>query len=636
MFKVPGSHVARPASVRPREVRARDSGATQHASRSRSGGCSSLMEARPKCAVFGIVGSPGSAADPCSAAQFTYFGLSAQQHRGQESAGILSMDNHDRKHKGAESASGNAATGITASYRGMKKRYSKVTTWQSLPSLKGFHKRVEGSIPRPATHLHKDFGLVTDVFTRETLTEKLRGNVAIGHTRYSTAGSEKSPANIQPFLVKYRNGSIGLVHNGDISNFRKIQAEFVKAGTLFHSTSDSELILHLISRSQKASQPEQVLEALSVLEGAFSMLIMTEKYFFAVRDPNGFRPLHLGVVAPTPADAEAPATDAKGEIPGGRNTKVADSKTNGGDTAEAALGTASATTLQGGSPSFVFASETCAFDLIGAKLIREVEPGEVLCIDLANCQDIKQFKSYRLERKFGISPCIFEFVYFSRADSQIFGSYVDTVRANCGAQLAREAPVPKKNNVVVVPVPQSANTAALAYAEECKRMGFECRFDMGLVRNNYVGRTFITPGQGNRMIKVRRKFGISRRVVQGAVVVLVDDSIVRGTTSSRLIQMIKDSGAKEVHFRAASPPVRNPCYFGMDFPNPRELIANRAKNVKGIQEIIRSDSLAYLSWDGLKRAVMASKPNYKTWCGACFTGEYPVPIPQKLDKSFEW
>mmetsp|Transcript_21821 Transcript_21821/g.35293 ORF Transcript_21821/g.35293 Transcript_21821/m.35293 type:complete len:288 (-) Transcript_21821:271-1134(-) len=286
---------------------------------------------------------------------------------------------------------------------------------------------------------------------------------------------------------------------------------------------------------------------------------------------------------------------------------------------------------------FCFASETCAFDLVGAKLIREVEPGELICIDLNNVKKASEFKSYHLPRKYGITPCIFEFVYFARADSSIFGASVDSVRYRCGQQLARESPVPKGDKVVVIPVPTSANAAALGYARECQKLGYKCEYDLGLVRNNYVGRTFITPGQVDRALKVRRKFGVSKRVVKDAIVVIVDDSIVRGTTSTRLVSLIREYGAKEVHFRSASPPVKHPCFFGMDFPNPKELIANRVEDIKGITKKIGVDGLAYLTWEGLKDAVMDCNPSSKTWCGACFTGNYPVPIPQgKTKGDTEW
>jgi len=548
--------------------------------------------ARPKCAVFGVVSGNRGPQDG-QGAQITYFGLHAQQHRGQESAGILSFEVHD-----AVSVAQKKRKRMNAEKRGDK---DLGRGWHSHPNLTGLHPfgalKTKSKGVRAKAHLHKDFGLVTDVFTKEIL-PALKGGCAIGHTRYSTSGSDKTAHNIQPFLVKYRDGHIGLAHNGDISNFRKIQEQFVKAGTLFHSTSDSELILHLISRSQKKTQPEQVMESLSMLEGAFSILMITDNYFFAIRDPNGFRPLHMGVIQRSKQDAK--------DNP------------------------------DGAQPMYCFASETCAFDLIGAKLIREVEPGEVICISLDNVGNPQDFKSYRLPGKYGVSPCIFEYVYFARADSQIFGSYVDDVRYRSGMQLAREAPVPKGEKVVVVPVPTSANAAALGYARECQKLGFKCTYDLGLVRNNYVGRTFITPGQADRALKVRRKFGVSKRVVEGAIVVLVDDSIVRGTTSMRLVSLLMDHGAKEVHFRSASPPVKNPCYFGMDFPDPKELIANKCEDTKAISAKIGTRSLAYLSWEGLKEAVMDTKPSSKTWCGACFTGNYPVPIPKGKEKIEDW
>jgi amidophosphoribosyltransferase len=485
------------------------------------------------CGIFGIY-------DHADAALNTYYGLHALQHRGQESAGIVT------------------------SYFDSEK----------------------GQMRMP---VHKDFGLVLKVFEDAALFRNtLRGNAAIGHNRYSTAGSSNNPANIQPFRVQYKNGNLAIGHNGNLSNARQLRDRFRKEGVLFQSTSDTELILHLIARSQKNNQIDQILDALSHVEGAYCLVILTDDKLIAVRDPNGFRPLALG-------------------------------KLNG---------------------AFVVASETCAFDMIGATYERDIQPGEVVIID-AEASKRGEVKSVYMPPKSGTatSQCIFEYVYFSRPDSRIFGESVDKVRRKIGKFLAREHPLGKiirnkdGKKPVVISVPDSSNTAAIGYASESKKLGFDCKFDIGLIRNHYVGRTFISPGQGSRELKVRTKFNIVRGVLEGRPVVLVDDSIVRGTTSRHLVNMIRSANPSEVHFMVSSPPIIEPCHYGMDFPSPNELMANvYNRDIKAMAEALGVDTLNYLSPMGLVNAVKEANASPHGYCTACFTGEYPVPVNLNVDK----
>lgn len=485
------------------------------------------------CGIFGIYNHPEAAVQ-------TYYGLHALQHRGQESAGIVAS------------------------------RYDEERAKQIMPS-------------------HKDFGLVLNVFdNRDILTKTLAGTSAIGHNRYSTSGSSDNPMNIQPFRVHYKNGNIALAHNGNLTNARKLRRRFEEEGVLFQSTSDTELILHLISHSKEEKQIDQILDALHQIEGAYCLVILTDDKLIAVRDPNGFRPLCFG-------------------------------KLNG---------------------SYLVASETCAFDIINAEYIRDVEPGEVLVID-RNTLETGEPQSYFLPRKKGTAThqCIFEYVYFSRPDSRIFQENVDKVRRKIGKYLAREHSVDKiiqnsgDKSPVVISVPDSSNTAAIGYASENQKMGYECKFEIGLIRNHYVGRTFISPGQKKREQKVRTKFNTVKGVLEGRAVIIVDDSIVRGTTSRYLVEMIRKANPLEVHFLVSSPPITHPCYYGMDFPSPDELIANVFHgDVERIAEELGVDSLHYLSPNGLVNAVTEANSSKHGYCTACFTGNYPVPVTTGVEK----
>ncbi len=497
-----------------------------------------MREIKEYCGIFGVYNAP-------NAARLIYYGLHALQHRGQESAGI-----------------------VTATYDEVRQR--------------------------PVMPVHKGFGLVLDVFDDPSIFEtKLLGRAGIGHNRYSTSGSATNPANIQPFVVHYRDGNIALAHNGNLSNARELRQAFSERGTLFLTTSDSELILHLIAQSRRQRQIDQIIDALTQLEGAFSLLILTDTSLIAVRDPNGFRPLALGRL---------------------RNND--------------------------NSWAYCVASETCAFDLIGAEYVRDIEPGEMLVIDQKGCET-GQFERYFLPRRYRISQCIFEYVYFARPDSKVFGEMVDKVRRKLGKQLAHEAPVPEvgpdEKPPIVISVPDSSNTIALGYTTECQKLGYRCRYEIGLIRNHYVGRTFIAPGQDRREMRVRCKFNTVDGVLRDRIVVVVDDSIVRGTTSRFLVNMIRQAGAREVHLRIASPPVISPCFYGMDFPSAEELLANKFASIEEMRQWLGVDSLAYLSVEGLMQAVRSAHPNGLDYCNACFTADYPVPVEMGVTKEEnEW
>ena len=489
---------------------------------------------RDYCGIFGVFNHP-------DAALLTYYGLHALQHRGQESAGI-------------------------------------VTTY--FDEKKGRH----------IMPMHRDFGLVLSVFDDpKIIKNELKGSMAIGHNRYSTSGSSRNPANIQPFRVHYRHGNLAIGHNGNLSNARLLRGRFRDEGVLFQSTSDTELILHLISHSRKEKQIDQVLEALSLIEGAYCLVILTDDKLIAVRDPNGFRPLALG------------------RIDG----------------------------------AYTVASETCAFDIINAEYIRDVEPGEVLVID-RKAVETGEPESFFMERKEGseTSQCIFEYVYFSRPDSRIFGENVDKIRRNLGKELAKEHPLnqviqypDQHKRPIVISVPDSSNTAAIGYVHESNKAGFDCKYDIGLIRNHYVGRTFISPGQKSREQKVRTKFNIVRGVLEGRSVIIVDDSIVRGTTSRYLVDMIREANPLEIHFLVSSPPITHPCFYGMDFPSTEELIANRFNsNLDAIAKEIGVDSVRYLSSTGLVNAVREANSSTLSYCTACFTGNYPVPVDFGVNK----
>ncbi|MDG1754407.1 MAG: amidophosphoribosyltransferase [Rhodothermales bacterium] len=498
-----------------------------------------MRQIREYCGIFGIFNSP-------DAAHKIYLGLHALQHRGQESAGIV--------------------TSVFDEAKGKK----------VMPS-------------------HKDHGLVLDVFKDTSIFEtKLLGSSGIGHNRYSTSGASDNPANIQPFLVHYRDGNLALAHNGNISNAREIRRSFIERGTLFQSTADSEMILHLIAQSTRRRQIDKIIDAVSQLEGAFSLVMLTDDSLIALRDPNGFKPLALGRI-----------TDEEGN------------------------------------ETYCVSSETCAFDLAGAEYIRDIEPGELIVINQKGVAEGK-FESYNLAQNNGVSQCVFEYVYFSRPDSKIFGEMVDKVRRKMGKELAHDAPVPivpeGEAKPIVISVPDSSNTATLGYVTECRKLGYRARYEIGLIRNHYVGRTFIAPGQQAREQRVRSKFNTVEGVLKGRVVVMVDDSIVRGTTARQLVQMVRNAGAKEVHFRVASPPVSHPCFYGMDFPSHEELFANQYDgDVDEMAKWLGVDSLAYLTIDGLKRAVLAANDNPHGYCNACFSGNYPVEVDMSVSKDEnEW
>jgi len=477
------------------------------------------------CGIFGIFGHP-------QAAQMTFYGLQALQHRGQEGSGIITscLDEKTNKH----------------------------------------HFRI-----------HKDFGLVNDVFRDDVLlTEKLKGDSAIGHNRYSTAGAADNKLNIQPLVVNYRDGNIAISHNGNLTNFKQLRKQLQDAGTIFQTTTDTEIILHLIARSRETDQVKQIIEALNLVEGAFSIVILTNDKLIAARDPFGWRPLAVG--------------------------KLGD--------------------------AFVVASETCAFDIIDAKYLGEVEPGEVLVFDTETMRT-GETKSFHLKnRTEKPNYCIFEYIYFSRPDSFIFGESVDRVRRNLGKSLAEEQQVRTDGEpVVVINVPDSSNTATLGFVSQNLKLGNNSKYEIGLIRSHYVGRTFIQPEQGRREIKVRTKFNTVKAVLKGKKVVIVDDSIVRGTTSKQLVNLVREAGAKEIHFRITSPMIRYPCHYGMDFPDPNELIANWCDgDIEKIRRELGVDSIGYLSLEKLLQSVPHEKG--ESYCTACFSGKYPTDVDGNSSK----
>ncbi len=453
-----------------------------------------LDKFKDECGVFGVFGH-------AEASRLAYLGLYALQHRGQESAGIAASD-------------------------GVRVRVSK------------------------------GMGYVADVFTQDTLTG-LAGSAAIGHVRYSTAG-ESRLANAQPILIDCVHGQIAVCHNGNLVNERELRDNLVSAGSIFQTSSDTEVFLHLYARSRAREPEAAIVESVSQAQGAFSLLFMTKDVLVAARDPHGFRPLALG-------------------------------------------------RLDGG---WVVCSETCAMDLIGATYVRDIEPGEVLFIGPGGHRSVKPFPASPA------SHCIFEHVYFARPDSLVFGESVDKVRTNLGRGLAREAPVTAD---VVVPVPDSGVCAAVGYSEVS---GVPMRF--GLIRNHYVGRTFIEPTQAIRHFGVKVKLNPVRDMLEGRRVVLIDDSIVRGTTSRKIVKMIKAAGALEVHVRISCPPTVSPCFYGIDTPRRAELIA-ATHTLDEVRKYIEADSLQYLSLEGLLAAVNSHRDRY---CTSCYTGRYPVPFPR--------
>jgi len=414
-------------------------------------------------------------------------------------------------------------------------------------------------------------GYVADIFDSEALSQ-LKGSLAIGHVRYSTAG-ESRLSNAQPILIDCAHGQIAICHNGNLVNARELKDELVQQGSIFQSGSDTEVILHLYARSRAGSVDDALVESVSQVQGAFSLVMLTPDRLVALRDPHGFRPLALGRL---------------------------------GD-------------------AYVVCSETCAMDLIGATYERDVEPGEVLIISASGVRSIKPFPPAPL------AHCIFEHVYFARPDSYVFGKSVNEVRTELGRILAREQPVAAD---VVVPVPDSGVCAAMGYADES---GVPLR--MGLIRNHYVGRTFIQPQQSIRHFGVKVKLNPVRSILGGKRVILVDDSIVRGTTSRKIVRMVRAAGAREVHVRISCPPTISPCFYGVDTPSKNELIA-ATHTLEEIREFLEADTIGYLSLEGLLTAV---GPERRSYCSSCYTGVYPVAIPRdeatylqlalKLDKN---
>ncbi len=452
------------------------------------------------CGIVGIYNHP-------EASNLAYLGLYALQHRGQESAGIVSSDGK-------------------------------------------------------TLHSHREMGHVADIFSEPVL-QKLPGKAAIGHVRYSTAGGSILK-NCQPFAIDYSRGALAIAHNGNLVNADRIRGELEAHGSIFQSTMDTEVIVHLVAQSSKNQLVDRIVDALKQIKGAYSLLFLTETRLIAARDPFGWRPLVLG------------------------------KKDN----------------------AWVVASETCALDLIEAEYVRDIEPGEIVVIDPNGVKSLKPF-----EKPHKKAMCIFEYIYFARPDSNVFGRDVYEMRKGFGKQLAKEHPVPAD---VVIPVPDSGVPAALGYAEESG-----IPFEFGLIRNHYVGRTFIEPKQSIRHFGVKIKLNPIREVLKGKRVVVIDDSIVRGTTSKKIVKMIRDAGAKEVHMRISSPPTIAPCYYGIDTPSEDELIAAQ-KTVKETTKYLGADSLGYLSPKGL---YWFEKNPGEWFCDACFTKNYPEPIPRNVSRS---
>lgn len=453
-----------------------------------------------ECGIFGVYGHP-------EAANLTYLGLYALQHRGQEGAGICSYDGDN-------------------------------------------------------IYIEKSLGLVADIFTEKRL-KRLPGNIAIGHNRYSTAGGG-GIKNVQPLLVNYSLGSIAIAHNGNLVNAYQLKDRLEAEGSIFQSTSDSEVILHLIARAKSNNPYERIIEALKKINGAYSLLFLREGELIAVRDPLGVRPLSVG------------------RIDG----------------------------------AYIIASETCAFDLIGAEYIRDVMPGEMIIINQNGMRSVTAIPSVRK------AYCIFEFIYFARPDSYIFNHVcVNTMRKEFGRQLARESSIDAD---LVIPVPDSGVPAAIGFSEESR-----IPFDFGLIRNHYVGRTFIEPKQSIRHFGVKIKLNPVRDILRNKKIVVIDDSIVRGTTSKKIVKMIREvGGAKEVHMRICSPPTIGPCFYGIDTPTRQELIAS-SHMVEEIRKYITADTLSYLSLEGLKRVV----PEPENYCTACFDNRYPIQFPgEKIEQ----
>ncbi|MEM7679377.1 MAG: amidophosphoribosyltransferase [Pseudomonadota bacterium] len=461
-----------------------------------------------ECGVFGVFGHKDAAA-------LTALGLHALQHRGQEACGIVTYDGE------------------------------------------GFH-------------THKSLGLVGAVFSNSEIIDSLTGHIALGHNRYSTTG-EPSVRNVQPLYGDMGFGGFAVSHNGNLTNALTLREDLVKKGSIFQSTSDSEVIVHLVATSKEQTVKDRIIDAIKHIKGGYALIMSAQDKVFATRDIFGIRPLSLG-----------------------------------------RLGEA-----------YILASETCAFDIMGAEFVREVEPGELLVIDETGVHSSFPF------RKVAPQPCIFEYVYFARPDSIMGGRSVYEVRKNIGIELAKESAV--KGADLVVPVPDSGTPSAIGYAQESG-----LPFELGIIRNHYIGRTFIEPTDQIRHLGVKLKHSANRKFIEGKSVVLVDDSIVRGTTSRKIVEMVREAGAKEVHMRISSPPIRHSCFYGIDTPTTEELLAH-SKSVEEICEFIKADSLEYVSIDGLYRALGEEKrdPKQPKFEDACFTGEYPVELIDHNSKSLQ-
>ena len=473
---------------------------TQQAGREQAGAASFADDDHfhDECGVFGIFGHADAGAT-------TALGLHALQHRGQEACGIVTFD--------------------------------------------GEH-----------FHAHKAMGLVGDNFGSESVIRRLQGTVAVGHVRYATTG-ETVLRNVQPLFADFEFGGLTVAHNGNLTNALAVRKALVRRGSIFHSTSDTETIIHLVATSHYSTVVDRLIDAMRQLEGTYSLVAITRRKLIGMRDPYGVRPLVLGRL----------------------------------------------------DSAYILASETCALDIIGAQFIRDIEPGEMIIIDDEGVRSIKPFA--KVPRRF----CIFEYIYFARPDSTMEGRNVYEVRKRIGVELARESPVEAD---MVVPVPDSGVPAAIGFAGESG-----IPFELGIIRNHYVGRTFIEPTQHIRLLGVRLKHNANVGLLKGKRVVLVDDSIVRGTTSMKIVEMVRNAGAKEVHLRISSPPTTNSCFYGIDTPERKELLA-ATRNLAEMVRYIGVDSLAYLSIDGLYRAVNqpGRDPVRPQYCDACFTGDYPIRL----------
>jgi len=459
-----------------------------------------------ECGVFGIFNNKDAAA-------LTALGLHALQHRGQEACGIVTFDE--------------------------KKFYAE-----------------------------RRLGLVGDNFTKGKVLERLPGNYAIGHNRYSTAGNNLIK-NVQPFFADLHLGGIGIAHNGNLSNALQLRKELVKNGSIFQTTSDTETIVQLIAKSERPKIIEKIIDSLFKIQGGYALTVLINKKLIGIRDPFGIRPLVIGKL----------------------------------------------------NKSYVLASESCAFDIIGAKFIREVENGEIVVISEKGLESIKPFPKIK-ER-----PCIFEYIYFSRPDSIIKNTSFYEYRKKLGIQLAKETHI---DSDLIIPVPDSGVPAAIGYSEEINK-----NMELGIIRNHYVGRTFIEPTQQIRSLGVKLKHSVNKSLIKNKSLILIDDSLVRGTTSVKIIKMLHESGAKEVHLRIASPPIKYPDYYGVDTPNKNELLASK-NSIEEMRKIVNAKTLKFLSIEGLYKSMGYEKRNssYPQFTDHCFTGDYPIKPVDSNDKDF--